>query len=62
MCFDVRCVDASRDCFCAAQELQSSHDFLMGVLQATDQAIEEDFKVPQLRAKDCQIVYPVVGI
>ena len=44
-CFDIRCVDA----FCSAsQELLSSHAFLMGVLQATDQTIEEDFKVAPL--------------
>jgi hypothetical protein len=50
MCFDVRCIDAS---LCSApQELQSAHAFLMGVLQATDQTVEEDFKVAQFLASE----------
>ena len=62
MCFDVRCIDAS---LCSApQELQAAHAFLMGVLQATDQTVEEDFKVAQFLASESMsysLSYPVVG-
>ena len=36
----------------APQELQSAHAFLMGVLQATDQTVEEDFKVARFLASE----------